>query len=68
MPKKKIEGVTKIAVSGFKSLANECAIDIRPADDTCGREQLRQIEHHATAIDAEADAGGDRMIPDRSDD
>ena len=30
MSKKKIEGITKIAVSGFKSLANECAIDIRP--------------------------------------
>ena len=30
MSKKKIEGITKIAVSGFKSLAKECAIDIRP--------------------------------------
>ena len=30
MSKKKIEGITNIAVSGFKSLANECAIDIRP--------------------------------------
>jgi len=30
MSKKKIEGITKIAVSGFKSLVNECAIDIRP--------------------------------------
>lgn len=30
MSKKKIEGITKIAVSGFKSLANECAINIRP--------------------------------------
>ena len=30
MSKKKIEGITKIAVSGFKPLANECAIDIRP--------------------------------------
>ena len=28
--KDKIEGISKIAVSGFKSLANECAIDIRP--------------------------------------
>ena len=27
---KKIEGFTKLAVSGFKSLAEECAIDIRP--------------------------------------
>ena len=30
MPKKKGEGITKIAVSGFKSLAKECTIDIRP--------------------------------------
>ena len=30
MSKKKIEGITKIAVSGFKSLVSECAIDIRP--------------------------------------
>ena len=30
MSKKKIEGITKIAVSGFKSLVNECAIDICP--------------------------------------
>ena len=30
MSKETIEGITKIAVSGFKSLANECAIDIRP--------------------------------------
>ena len=30
MAKKKGEGITKIAVSGFKSLANECTIDIRP--------------------------------------
>lgn len=29
MSKKKIEGITKIAVSGFKSLVDECAIDIR---------------------------------------
>lgn len=30
MPEKVVEGITKIAVSGFKSLAEECAIDIRP--------------------------------------
>ena len=30
MSKETVEGITKIAVSGFKSLANECAIDIRP--------------------------------------
>ena len=30
MSKKKIEGISKIAVSGFKSLANECAINICP--------------------------------------
>ena len=30
MSKETIEGITKIAVSGFKSLAEECAIDIRP--------------------------------------
>ena len=30
MSKERIEGITKIAVSGFKSLAEECAIDIRP--------------------------------------
>ena len=30
MSKKKIEGITKIAVSGFKSLVSECAIEIRP--------------------------------------
>ncbi len=30
MSKETIEGITKIAVSGFKSLANECTIDIRP--------------------------------------
>ncbi len=30
MSKETIEGITKITVSGFKSLANECAIDIRP--------------------------------------
>ena len=29
MPKEMVEGITKIAVSGFKSLAEECAIDIR---------------------------------------
>ena len=30
MSKERIEGITKIAVSGFKSLAEECTIDIRP--------------------------------------
>ena len=30
MSKETIEGITKIAVSGFKSLAEDCAIDIRP--------------------------------------
>ena len=30
MSKETIEGITKIAVSGFKSLAEECAIDIHP--------------------------------------
>ena len=30
MSKETVEGITKIAVSGFKSLAKECAIDIRP--------------------------------------
>jgi len=30
MSKKNISGITKIAVKGFKSIAEECAIDIRP--------------------------------------
>lgn len=30
MSKEAVEGITKIVVSGFKSLAEECAIDIRP--------------------------------------
>ena len=30
MSKKTIEGITKIAVKGFKSIAKECEIDIRP--------------------------------------
>ena len=30
MSKETIEGITKIAVSGFKSLVEECTIDIRP--------------------------------------
>ena len=30
MSKKMIEGITKIAVTGFKSIAVECEIDIRP--------------------------------------
>ena len=30
MSKETIDGITKIAVSGFKSLVKECAIDIRP--------------------------------------
>ena len=30
MSKKQIEGITKIAVKGFKSIAEECEIDIRP--------------------------------------
>ena len=30
MSKEAVEGISKIAVSGFKSLASECAIDIRP--------------------------------------
>ena len=30
MSKETVEGITKIAVSGFKSLAKECTIDIRP--------------------------------------
>ena len=30
MSKEAVDGITKIAVSGFKSLAEECAIDIRP--------------------------------------
>ena len=30
MSKKMIEGITKIAVKGFKSIAEECAIDIHP--------------------------------------
>ena len=30
MSKETVDGITKIAVSGFKSLAKECTIDIRP--------------------------------------
>ena len=30
MSEEKLEGITKIAVKGFKSIAEECAIDIRP--------------------------------------
>ena len=30
MSKEAVEGITKIAVSGFKSLANDCEIDIHP--------------------------------------
>ncbi len=30
MSQETVEAITKMAVSGFKSLANECAIDIRP--------------------------------------
>ena len=30
MSEEKIDGITKIAVKGFKSIAEECAIDIRP--------------------------------------
>ena len=30
MPEKNISGITKIAVKGFKSIAEECEIDIRP--------------------------------------
>lgn len=30
MPEKTIEGIAKIAVKGFKSIAEECEIDIRP--------------------------------------
>ena len=30
MLRSKGEGITKIAVKGFKSIAEECAIDIRP--------------------------------------
>ena len=30
MSKETVEGITKIAVNGFKSLAEECTIDIRP--------------------------------------
>ena len=30
MPEQTIEGITKIAVKGFKSIAEECEIDIRP--------------------------------------
>ncbi len=30
MPRQKGEGITKIAVKGFKSIAEECEIDIRP--------------------------------------
>ncbi|MDE0316948.1 MAG: AAA family ATPase [Candidatus Poribacteria bacterium] len=30
MPRSKGEGITKIAVKGFKSIAEECTIDIRP--------------------------------------
>ena len=35
MSKETVEGITKIAVSGFKSLAEECAIDIRPLTTSC---------------------------------
>ena len=30
MSEQTIEGITKIAVKGFKSIAEECSIDIRP--------------------------------------
>ena len=30
MSEKNISGITKIAVKGFKSIAEECEIDIRP--------------------------------------
>ena len=30
MSKETVKGITKIAVSGFKLLAEQCSIDIRP--------------------------------------
>ena len=58
MSKETPEGITKIAVSGFKSLAEECTIDICPLTILAGANSFREIEHHAAAIDAQADAGG----------
>ena len=46
------EGITRITVKGFKSMADECSIEIRPLTILSRCQQLRQVEHNAaTAYD-----------------
>ncbi len=47
MSKKNVSGITKIAVKGFKSIAEECEIDIRPLTilagaNSSGKSSVRQ--------------------------
>ena len=49
------KGITAISVQGFKSLANESRIEIRPLTISGWREQFWQIEYYATPIADEAD-------------
>ena len=58
MSKETVEGITKITVSGFKSLAKECAIDIRPLTILAGANSSGKSSIMQPLSDAQADAGG----------
>ena len=58
MPRGKGEGITKIVVKGFKSIAKECEIRYPSADDPCWGKQFWEIQYHAAALNAKTDVGG----------
>ena len=51
------QGITAITVGGYKSILQRDDHQDTPADDSGRRQQLWQIQHHATDVDDEADAG-----------
>jgi hypothetical protein len=51
------EGITRITVKGFKSIADECSLEIRPLTNLSRCQQLGQVEHYAAHTDDEANIG-----------
>ena len=68
MSKETVEGITKIAVSGFKSLVEECAIDIRPLTilagaNSSGKSSIMQpLLLLKQTLEAPYDPGGPLLI------
>ena len=58
MSKKTIEGITKIAVKGFKSIAEECEIDIHPLTILAGANSSGKSSIMQPLLMLKADTGG----------